>query len=49
MDFMKNLKNQMEGNINIDLNVDDDLKELQNELGMNTENNDKDYDFEEEM
>ena len=29
---MKNLKNQMEGNINIDLNVDDDLKELQNEL-----------------
>ena len=49
MDFMKNLKNQMEGNINIDLNVDDDLKELQNELGMNTENNDNDYDFEEEM
>ena len=46
---MKNLKNQMEGNINIDLNVDDDLKELQKEVGMDFEKDDKDYDFEEEL
>ena len=48
-DLLENLKAQMEGKFDIDLNVDDDLKELQKEVGMDFEKDDKDYDFEEEL
>ena len=48
-DILAKFKAQMEGKFVFDDNVDDDLKKLQKQLGMDYTKTDKEYNFEEEL